>query len=91
MQKIVVSKTYHGFGLTDEMIDYIGYKKKHKNDRGWEVSRTDPKLVEYLETTPEEKHGGLGVCYVPDGVKWDIEDYDSREWVAEVHRKWYAK
>jgi hypothetical protein len=26
---------------------------------------------------------------VPDGVEWTVEEYDGREWVAEVHRTWH--
>jgi hypothetical protein len=25
---------------------------------------------------------------IPDDVKWEIEEYDGNEWVAEVHRTW---
>ncbi len=91
MQKIVVNKTFGGFQLTDEMMDYIGYKKTSEYDKCWDASRTDPKLIEFLETTPPEKHGTLGICYVPDDVDWEIEEYDGREWVSEIHRCWFPE
>jgi hypothetical protein len=25
---------------------------------------------------------------IPDDVKWQIEEYDGNEWIAESHRTW---
>jgi hypothetical protein len=30
----------------------------------------------------------LKIVEIPDGVDWEIEEYDGNEWVAEVHRTW---
>jgi len=86
--KIVINKAFGGFGLTDEMMKYVGYKKRNKWDSGYDYDRTDPKLIEYLENTPKEKHRELKIVEIPDDVDWDIEEYDGKEWVSENHRTW---
>ena len=30
----------------------------------------------------------LKVVEIPDGIEWQIEEYDGKEWVAETHRTW---
>jgi len=30
----------------------------------------------------------LKIVDIPDGVEWEIEEYDGMEWVAEKHRTW---
>lgn len=53
--------------------------------------RSDRDLVAVVEALWEKSWGAcarLGVVEVPDGVDWEIEEYDGNEWVSEVHRKW---
>ena len=49
-----------------------------------EVERTDPILIACLELNP----GSCKIVEVPDEVSWTIQEYDGKEWVAEVHRTW---
>ncbi len=40
-----------------------------------------------------KQHGGFGLSdeafeAIPDDVKWQIEEYDGLEWIAEKHRTW---
>jgi hypothetical protein len=30
----------------------------------------------------------LKVIEIPDGVEWQIDEYDGTEWIAEKHRTW---
>jgi hypothetical protein len=30
----------------------------------------------------------LKIVDIPDDVEWEIDEYDGKEWVAEVHRTW---
>ncbi len=85
--KIVINKTYGGFGLTEEMMEYVGYKKICSWDRYHDCSRTDPKLIEFLERYPE-RASTLNVVDIPDDVEWEIENYDGKEWISEKHRTW---
>ena len=56
---------------------------KEINETGWcfsenEIPRDDRTLVAIR----------LEVVESPDGVNWQIEEYDGAEWVAEKHRTW---
>lgn len=64
------------------------------NNKIWtedDVPRDDPILVKVVEELGDESwgpHAKLKIVEIPTDVKWEIEDYDGREWVAEVHRVW---
>ena len=57
-----------------------------------EIRRDDPVLIGVIDELGEEKSSGLScrlkVVTIPDGVDWQIEEYDGLEWVAEKHRTW---
>jgi hypothetical protein len=56
-----------------------------------DVKRSDPNLLSVVEDMGEAANGAcaeLRIVDVPDGVDWEIEEYDGREWVAEKHRTW---
>jgi len=45
-------------------------------------------VVEALGKTADGKHAELKVVEIPDGIEWDIKEYDGIEWIAENHRTW---
>jgi hypothetical protein len=56
-----------------------------------EIPRDDADLVavvEQLGAAVDGRHAKLAVVEVPGDVEWEIEEYDGRECVAEVHRSW---
>jgi hypothetical protein len=56
-----------------------------------EIPRNDSILVQVVEELGEEvntQYSRLKVVEIPDDVKWQIDEYDGSEWVAEVHRTW---
>ena len=56
-----------------------------------DLKRDDPLLVECVETLGEESYGScskLSVVEIPDGINWEIDEYDGNETVDEVHRSW---
>lgn len=58
---------------------------------GWSIDRDDPNLVKVVEEMVEKSYSGysvLKIVEIPDDVKWEIDDYDGREHIAEKHRKW---
>jgi len=91
--KIVINKCFGGFSLSEK-----AEKRLRKNakitDKDWysrSVSRDDPFLVEIVETMGKKANGKfaeLKVVEIPDGVDWEIEEYDGQEWVSEKHRTW---
>jgi len=55
------------------------------------IERNDPALVEVVEELGEKSFGHcakLKVVEVPDGVKWQIDEYDGHESVEEAHQSW---
>lgn len=57
-----------------------------------DIPRDDPDLVAVVEElgsdVASDAYGRLVVVDIPDGVQWQIEEYDGNEYVAEVHRTW---
>lgn len=57
----------------------------------WDIERNDPALVQAVEELGEQANGmfaQLKVVEIPDGVEWEIVDYDGIEHIAEKHRTW---
>jgi hypothetical protein len=56
-----------------------------------DLHRDDPALVQTVEELGEKangRHASLTVVEIPDGVEWEIDEYDGTEHVAEKHRTW---
>ncbi len=53
--------------------------------------RSDPKLIQVVEELGEEANGPcaeLRIIEIPDGINWEVSEYDGMESVEEVHRSW---
>lgn len=70
------------------------YKELSANDNYFsylEIERTDPALVQVVEELGERangRHANLKVIDIPDGVDYEIDEYDGLEHIAESHRTW---
>ncbi len=72
---------------------------KSANERADKISlatrpddRSDKDLIEVVEMLGEKANGShaeLKIVEIPDDVKWQIEEYDGSEHIAEQHRTWY--
>jgi len=54
-------------------------------------TRTDPDLIEIVETLKEKSFGmcaKLKVVEIPVGIEYFIDEYDGMEHIAEKHRTW---
>ena len=58
----------------------------------FEPNREDNLLIEAIETLGSELCSGnfseLTVVEIPEDVKYIIQEYDGKEWIAEAHRRW---
>ena len=74
----------------EERIEYnTRADKEYFTDR--DIPRDDPVLVRVVEELGPAACGNyanLRIVYIPDDVKWCIEEYEGLEWVAEEHRTW---
>lgn len=53
--------------------------------------RSDPMLIQIIEELGDKansKYAKLEIVEVPDGIDWEIEEYDGLEHIAEKHRTW---
>ena len=88
--KIVINKCHGGFELSEKAYEFLGLPWDGFGYK-YEANRTDPKLVECVETLGDVASGQLAelkVVEIPDDVEWEIHNYDGLEWIAEVHRTW---
>ncbi len=56
-----------------------------------DISRDDPDLIQTVEElgkAANDDHADLKVTEIPDGVEWEIEEYDGLEHITEAHRTW---
>jgi hypothetical protein len=92
--KIVINTCHGGFGISEEAEEIYRTKKGIADDETFwsrSIPRDDPILVEIVESMGEKSFGGfaeLKVVDIPDGIEWQIDEYDGLEWVAEKHRTW---
>ena len=84
-----------GLNLVEEGPDKYGFIH-FKNGEDYfcdtDIERNDPVLVEIVEALTSEKassrFASLKVVEIPDGVEWELKEYDGMEHIAEVHRTW---
>jgi len=92
--KIVINSCHGGFGLSKLAEEvYLIIKGIIPYESWWSslIPRDDLILVKIVESMGEKSFGEfaeLKVVEIPDGVQWQIDDYDGLEWVAEKHRTW---
>ena len=58
---------------------------------GRDIKRDDPDLLAVFKEIGQKaagQHAHFKIVEVPDGVEWQIEEYDGLEWVAEKHAVW---
>lgn len=83
-----------GEGLMGEPSEFNilkGGLLHYLEDRNEQSMRTNPDLVDVVEKMGKESWGQcaeLEVVEIPDGIQWEINDYDGMESIHEMHRRW---
>lgn len=86
--KFAEDKARTGF-MSILVIDGKIITDEHRGDGG--NARACPRLVTVVEEIGAEADGRcakLRIVEVPDDAKWEIDEYDGNEHVAETHRTW---
>ena len=74
----------------DGQIDYF-YAGTEKMFSYRNIERNDPALIQTIEElggNANDWGSELKIVTIPEDVKWQIEEYDGLEHVAEQHRTW---
>lgn len=87
--KEVSGAEWHAMGQEERISHNAGWRAAQMGER--DMPRNDPALVQTVEELGRDAGGRfacLKIVDIPEGIDWEIEEYDGREWVAEKHRKW---
>lgn len=93
--KVVINSSGGGFCLSKEAYEFLGLEWDgfgHSDYADCDEMRTDPKLIECVETLGKRANGNcarLKVVEIPDDVKWYISEHYGSETIEEQHRRWY--
>lgn len=56
-----------------------------------DIPRNDTDLIEVVEFLKDKANGrcaSLKIVKIPDGIEWEISEYDGLETIEEKHRSW---
>ena len=90
-EKVNTGKTFGFDRISYFHKGHAGDDKYYISDYDYYENRSDKDLVEIVErlgSAADGKFSSLKVIEIPDGVDWQVMEYDGREWIAERHRTW---
>jgi hypothetical protein len=95
IRQVVINEQHGGFGLSDRAwrryCELGGLDPMDENLNDYDIVRDDPDLIRVIEELGQQANGRfakLKIVEIPSDVKWQIDEYDGLEWVAECHRTW---
>lgn len=86
---ILSTEQFHAASMEDRKASNERHSSMRIYDR--DIPRDDPDLVrvvEELEGAASGRFAELKVVEIPDGISWEIDDYDGSESIEETHRSW---
>ena len=100
--KVAINKCWGGFGVSKEVykelgIKWDGYGYIGNDDLGiknddYNAFRSDPKFISALEKVGKDRCSGnlakVVIIEIPDGIEFEIDNYDGQESIHEKHRSW---
>ena len=88
MTRIVYNACYGGFGLSTEAADLYQQLSGIESFYDWELSRTDPILLQVIDELGLEEASGscarLFIRELPEGTRYRIDEYDGLESVIAI-------
>ena len=80
---------WHEMSLKERKLSNESYKKYSLDTRPEDRADLDlVYVVEKLGVKANGSHANLKVVEIPDGVDWEIDEYDGQESIHEKHRSW---
>jgi len=73
----------------NEKKEWYGYGYSRSFSERYD--RQDPDLIAAILQLKDKANGEnchLHIIELPEGIDWEICEYDGNEWIAEKHRKW---
>ncbi len=100
--RIAINRCFGGFGTSCaaddalretpcEHVERPGPGRHFGYDHRTDSARACPYLLAVVERLGAAANGDcakLAIVEIPDGVEWEIDEYDGCEHVAEKHRTW---
>lgn len=90
-RSIVINIDYGGFSLSEEACQILGVGSD-ETCSGRFIPRDDPRVIKMISAIGAKRaagvHATLAVVRIPFDAKWQIENYDGKEHIAEIHRTW---
>ena len=85
--KMVINQCYGGFNVSQKVFEYLDKVRapKHIDELYLDDNRSDPYLVEAVETLGEEANGRnskLAIVEWPDNIPYKVTEYDGWEEVT---------
>jgi hypothetical protein len=80
---------WHSLSMDERKARNELYSKHNHNSRP--DNRSDATLIQVVKELGKEADGmcaKLGFVEIPDGIEYEIEEYDGYETVSEAHRSW---
>lgn len=101
--KIAVNKCFGAFCVSKAVYSALGMAWDGYgllNNKDFEIEsdndmeyRSHPKLIAAIEKVGEKEASGyladVRIIDIPEGVDWEIGEYDGIETVHEKHRRWW--
>ena len=88
--KVIINRCHGLFSLSYQAIAEYSRRTGKEIDIYF-PDRSDPVLVAVVEDLGERANGAcarLVVVEIPDGVEYEIKEFDGLEHIAEKHRTW---
>ena len=100
--KVVINTCFGGFSVSQALLLLIvqggTWESSELEWNEYDVPRDNPVLIAALEGKIPDLDlldgwwngisAKLKVVEIPDGIVWNLVEYDGREHIAEVHRTW---
>lgn len=92
MTKVAINNCWGGFDISSECLDLYNKMSGKKEKYGHNIERDDPNLIKAIEQIGEDKASDrlskIKIIEIPDGIEYEIDDYDGMESIHESHRSW---